>query len=326
LSLLQSAHPALHAPSHVPPPQVGEAMLLLEQTLLQPPQSDALALMLVSQPSVSLFALQSAKPALHAPSQTPPAHAGVMLLLEQALPQPPQCEGLVSTSVSQPLLSLLLSQSAKPALQVPSHVPPPHAGVAMLLLEHAFAHASQCLGSVASVTSHPSVSLLPSQSAVPGAHMPLHTPAPHVIVDMLLAEHSFPQPPQDAGLVRRSVHAELQHAPPASPSGQTLPHPLQLLSSTEVSVQTWLQQALLAPASPPTPPPIIVQSAEELQPWAHVYSPLSGAQKVPNGHVSICGRQGTQVAVATSQTEASGSGQSLFAAQPGRHTPASRSQ
>src|SRR6476659_8544236 len=51
---------------------------------------------------------------------TPPAHTP----LGQATLHPPQLAGLVTVEVSHPLVSLLPSQSAKPASQVPPQVVP----------------------------------------------------------------------------------------------------------------------------------------------------------------------------------------------------------
>ncbi len=88
-------------PEHVP-----------EQTLPQDPQLALLALVLTSQPSVNLLLLQSAKPALQVPLQTPAPHDLVRLAPEQTWPQPPQLlTSLPLVWTSQPLVCLLLSQS-----------------------------------------------------------------------------------------------------------------------------------------------------------------------------------------------------------------------
>ncbi len=83
----------------------------------QPPQLPVLVPVLISQPSVFLLLLQSAKPALQVPLHTPPLQVGeAMPLLEQTAPQPPQLLALVVVLTSQPLTGEL-SQSAKFAAQ-----------------------------------------------------------------------------------------------------------------------------------------------------------------------------------------------------------------
>ena len=113
LLLLQSAKPELHAPLQTLAAHEGEAMFVPEQTDPQLPQLLALFVVLISQPSVFLLPLQSAKPALQVPVQTPAVQVGeAMPLLEQTVPQPPQLLALVAVLISQPL-ARLLSQSAK---------------------------------------------------------------------------------------------------------------------------------------------------------------------------------------------------------------------
>src|SRR5207245_2952164 len=125
LLLLQSAEPGLQAPLQTPAAHVGLATLLVEHAWPQPPQLILSAARAVSQPSVSLLPLQSAKPAAQAPVQAPPVQATeAMWLFEQANPRPPQL-AVVVVAISQPSLSLLLLQSAKPAAQAPLHRPPP---------------------------------------------------------------------------------------------------------------------------------------------------------------------------------------------------------
>ena len=83
LLLLQSPKPALQAPVHTLAVQVGEAMLLLEQTAPQPPQLLALVAVLISQPLARLLS-QSAKLGEHAHVLPPGVLVQAMLA-----PQPP---------------------------------------------------------------------------------------------------------------------------------------------------------------------------------------------------------------------------------------------
>jgi hypothetical protein len=112
LLLLQSAVPALQLPLQAPAAQLGLVMLLFEQTVPHEPQFEAFVASTTSQPSVCLFALQSAVPALQLPLQTPAAQLGVAILVfEQAVPHAPQFATVVLRFVSQPSLCLLALQS-----------------------------------------------------------------------------------------------------------------------------------------------------------------------------------------------------------------------
>src|SRR5579883_1685929 len=209
LLLLQSAKPELQAPVQTPLVQTGVAMLLFEQTSPHPPQSLTFDEVLVSQPSVCLLLLQSAKPALQAPVQAPLEQTGVaMLLFEQTSPHPPQSFRFDAVPVSQPSVCLLPLQSAKPALQAPVQTPLVQTGVAMLLFEQTSPHPPQLLTSVLpTLTSQPSVCLLLLQSANPAAQVPLQTPAPlHVTVAMWFDEHATPHPPQLVAVVSDVSH------------------------------------------------------------------------------------------------------------------------
>ena len=78
-------------------------MWLLEHTVPQPPQFAASVPVAVSQPSVSLLALQSENPVLQAPVQVLPAQARVeMWFGEQLFAQLPHAVGVVVVFVSQP--------------------------------------------------------------------------------------------------------------------------------------------------------------------------------------------------------------------------------
>jgi hypothetical protein len=84
-----------------------------------------------------------------------------MKLVEQAEPQSPQFV-TVRMFVSQPSNVLLLLQSPKPVLQVPSHTKLGHVE-AMLVVGHTAPQLPQ-LADVAKSVSHPSVSLSALQS------------------------------------------------------------------------------------------------------------------------------------------------------------------
>jgi hypothetical protein len=167
-------------------------------------------LVLTSQPSVSLLALQSAKPAVHAPLQVLAAQlTEAMWLPEQTSEQPPQLFASVAVLISQPSVSLLLLQSAKPAVQTPLQLPAAQLCVAMWLAEQPLPQVPQLAGSVARFFSQPSPA------------MPLQLP-------------------------KLALQARLQVLPPQladafGPLAQTVPQAPQLPGSKVVLVQTPLQ-------------------------------------------------------------------------------------
>jgi hypothetical protein len=120
--------------------------------------------MAVSQPSLCLLPLQSAKPVLHCPLHAPLPHALAMFWAEQTVPHAPQLLTSPAMLISQPSLCLLPLQSAKPVLHVPLQTPPLQL-VAMLLFEHAVEQPPQLLISVFVLISHPSLRLFELQSA-----------------------------------------------------------------------------------------------------------------------------------------------------------------
>jgi hypothetical protein len=243
------ATPPVRQPIQAPPTHP----MLPPQTLPHDPQLVALVLVSTSQPFVRLFMSQSAKPAAHAPSHTPPPQVTVgMLLPEQGVPHAPQFDALVAVSISQPSDCLFMLQSANPLLHAPSQTPAVHVTVAMLAEEQIVPHPPQFMMSVPSMfVSQPFVSLSWSQSEKPVVQVPAQTPAVQTGVVMFSDEHACPHPPQSATF-------EL------------------------VSTQTWLQQARVTPPPPPpsTPPstdpllspaapPSVGQSATVLHPVAH---------------------------------------------------------
>ena len=73
------------------------------QALPHEPQLLTLVVVLTSQPSVFLLALQSPKPALQVPVHVPAEHTGeAMLLFEHTEPHAPQLPALVLMFTSQP--------------------------------------------------------------------------------------------------------------------------------------------------------------------------------------------------------------------------------
>jgi hypothetical protein len=83
------------------------------QVVLQPPQCAGSLVVLISQPLVCLLLSQLSKPVSQVPTHTLPAHTGVVMwLLEQTVPQAPQWFASVASVTSQPVVCLLLSQSA----------------------------------------------------------------------------------------------------------------------------------------------------------------------------------------------------------------------
>ena len=98
----------------VVPLQVGWPWATL-QAAPQPPQSETLLVMAVSQPSVA-SALQLPNPDEQTMPHWPPVQNGEPWLLLQTAPQAPQLPTCVSVFVSQPLAGLP-SQSAKGAVQ-----------------------------------------------------------------------------------------------------------------------------------------------------------------------------------------------------------------
>src|SRR6478752_6534816 len=120
----------------------------LAHLVLQVPQLSGSVWVLISQPSACLSRLQSAKPVLQVPSQTPPEQLGVRCEVEQDLPHWPQLAASVSRLASQPSLRLSRLQSAKLALQAPLQ-PLLQVRVTMLFDEQMLLQPRQLSGSVA---------------------------------------------------------------------------------------------------------------------------------------------------------------------------------
>src|SRR5437868_4805912 len=106
-------------------------MWVAEQVGPQAPQLVVAVAVSDSQPSVSLFALQSRKPAWQEPAQAPATQlSAAMWFAEQAWPQPPQLLMSVPVADSQPSDCLFPLQSENPTEQAPLHSPPAQLGTA----------------------------------------------------------------------------------------------------------------------------------------------------------------------------------------------------
>src|SRR5262245_45133124 len=104
----------------------------------QPPQLLTSAPVCVSQPSLSLFPLQSVQPASQVPPHIPLTQVGAaMWLFEQSLKQPPPFLVSLLASFSHPSLRLLPLQSNQPGSQVPPQVLLVHVAPVRWLVEQA---------------------------------------------------------------------------------------------------------------------------------------------------------------------------------------------
>jgi hypothetical protein len=174
---LQSAKPALQAPTlHWEATQEG-VPLGITQATPQPPQLVGLVVMSVSQS----FGLSSQSPSPGAQLlmlQTPLVHLAEPPTVEHLFLHAPQLVTSLLVEVSQPLTTLS-SQSEKPSVHVIWHWEATHVGVP-LKSEHAPPQLPQFNGSFVVLTSQPLLAK-PSQSAkfvlhVPTTHLPpLHT-------------------------------------------------------------------------------------------------------------------------------------------------------
>src|SRR5207247_1511467 len=144
-------------------------------TIPQLPQLFTSVFVFVSQPSVALLALLSAKPVLHVPEQPPAVQVrAAERLREQTRLQPPQLSGAVVVSDSQPLAALA-SQLAKPALQTKPQLPAVQVAVAFARGGQTMPQPPQLLTSVPVFVSQPLVAL-PSQLANGATQAKPHVP------------------------------------------------------------------------------------------------------------------------------------------------------
>ncbi len=168
----------------------------------------------VSQPFAALPS-QLPKPLLqdvipHAPLEHDTVAAWVSVVQFTRLPQSVPQVVVAFRFVSQPLVRLSVSQSAKPELHVPVHAPPEHARV-MLLVEHAMPQAPHAVAVVFVSVSQPSVWRFALQFARPAAQVPLHALDPQVREAMPVALHTVLQAPQLFG--SRVVSTQVALAP-----------------------------------------------------------------------------------------------------------------
>ena len=148
---------------------------------------------------------------MHAlPEQTGDA----ILFDEHAIPQPPQFPALLVIFTSQPSTCLLLSQSAKPALQVPLQTPLPQFAV-MFDAEHTIPQPPQLDVDDKMLVSQP-LFLLLSQSAKPALHTGLHALETQLVVPLAFV-HAVPQAPQFVTELVVLVSQPLMWLPSQSP-------------------------------------------------------------------------------------------------------------
>ena len=191
--------------------------------------------------------------------------------LAQTCPHAPQLLGSLLMLVSQPLVRLLLSQSAKPGLQVPLQTPLAQLGV-MLLDEQTLPHPPQLLASVFRLVSQP-LAGLPLQLPKPALQVMPQTPIEQNAVPLVELQ-TWPHAPQLVGSVVRLVSQPLaglpsqsakpalqvppqtplvQVATPLEKAGQTWPHVPQLLTSLCSLTHMPLQQCWPEGQSPEVP-------------------------------------------------------------------------
>jgi hypothetical protein len=138
---------------------------------------------------------QLPKPVVHVAPQTPATHEAVALAgVGQALPQRPQCAGLVLSATSQPSEPSML-QSPKPALHVNPQVLATHVRVEFATVGHGREQPPQCSGLLLKSTSQPFVATA-SQLPKPMLHVNEQTLALHVATALGAGGHTRPQAPQ----------------------------------------------------------------------------------------------------------------------------------
>jgi hypothetical protein len=256
------SQPLLSSPSQLPKPvlqvmpqapavQVAAALARVGQAVPQAPQLVALVRVSTSQPLLLLLS-QLAKPSLQRRPQVPIAQAAAALAPPaQTVPQAPQLAAEVAVSTSQPLAALL-SQLAKPVLQVATAQAPIAQLDVALARAQARPQAPQWETLPARLDSQP-LPGLPSQSPKPPAQLATPHAPPEQVCDAVLARrHTLPQAPQwfvlvlvatsqpSAGLTlqlpKPLLHAAMVQLPPAQAlvallSRHVLPHAPQWAAS-----------------------------------------------------------------------------------------------
>lgn len=158
----QSPQPAKQLMEHVPARHDG-VPFTEEHTVPQLPQLVGLEETFASHPLVRASLSQLPQPLSQAIEHAPAEHAGVPWLVLHAAPHAPQCCGLVSRSVSQPLPGLPSQSPSVEGLHCEQpHVPAVHVGTPLGHV-HAFPQMPQWATLVAWFVSQP-LAGLPSQS------------------------------------------------------------------------------------------------------------------------------------------------------------------
>jgi hypothetical protein len=202
VSVLRSdSQPLVTLPSQSPrPPAQVEVQrprehMPMPQERPQTPQLVPLVSVFTSQPFMG-FMSQSAKPAaqvtmVHAPAAQP---CSATLGSSHALPQRPQCWGLVEVAVSQPVVESP-SQSPKPALHMSiAQAPRRHAAEALRMVQ-VRRQAPQFMLSARASVSQPLVAS-PSQSTKPSAHSRRQAPITQAPTELVPEGQRIPQAPQ----------------------------------------------------------------------------------------------------------------------------------
>jgi hypothetical protein len=190
----QSAQPVLQVGWHCPATQLVEPLAFV-QAVSQSPQLATLPVRFASQPFAGSPS-QSSKPGLQeAITHEPPAQAATAFDSTHALLHAPQCAGLPSRFVSQPLLGSLSQSPWSGAHCESSQVPALQTGDPPTT-EHTFEHVPQLFLSLRTSISQPSAgSRLQSTNQVV-LHVPIsHCPETQIGIAFGTTQ-ALPQPPQ----------------------------------------------------------------------------------------------------------------------------------
>ena len=254
----QSPKPAAHPRMHVPPVHVAVAFEPAAHDVPQVPQFVLDAAVLVSQPLLRLPS-QSANPGLHVWNMhVEIAQRVVAFGRAHVTPQAPQFVKLFSVSVSQ---SGVLSQFARPLVQVDSAQTPAVQTFVPPASVHGIAHAPQCRIELLVFVSQP-VATIESQSANGGAHDAIeHTPARQTPTPLPTAQIR-PHAPQFARSVLMSTHAPPQIVP------------VHVTSAPSTTVTSWMSA---------------ISARSVRSPRASVASAIAMSTSVPSPEASLRG-------------------------------------